>query len=541
MTNTPPSNHASGPENAPANERDEPTGGDPVAPSAPWPKLRRSELAAMAALATVLTVFALPQLPPGVCFGDPGDIQLASATLGIMHPPGYAGYTTIGYFLTLIPAVDPAYVISLACLTIGIVGLVLCQLLQMRLGVNAWLAGALCLALASHHRIWINLVAPEVYAPSLALLAGAMYLLVRFGRRGRRIDLWAATLMYGMTLANRPSVVWMLPFFVGAWWLIERRRRPSGRAWINTTSLVVLFGVLPTLYSLTYLWVRDRPDIQYNYIDHHNAEFHELPQAADGIGAKVERIIWQASAQEFSWYMHYTLRGVRSRLGWLHAEFFLYRMVDFMGTSLVAGPYLFPIVLVLLLCGGAIAYRRCAEAFWLLVGLIIGNMAFVCTYKIYGLAADLSAMMLAVTILVGVALSRVMPDRGRVRSQAAAVLCFGAMVLITWIDAPYRQEHPGPSAIEYLSDLDMATLPRGAVICSTWRQSPPLWYAQHVLTHRDDITVVNTTTSRWAGRLADYPDRPLFSVAVSHWLEGFDATPYNNIWRLVRTTSDESP
>ena len=180
-----------------------------------WAKLRRADWIAPGLAVVFISVLAIPRLPPGVCFADAGDLQLASATLGIMHPPGYAGYATLGWFVSRVPGVDPAYMVSLACFASGLTAIWFCMLLQIRLGVSSWIAGALGLALTAHPRVWSNLLAPEVYAPTLALLAGAAYLLVRSVHRGVRRDMLLAALLYGLALANRPPLLFMLPYLPG--------------------------------------------------------------------------------------------------------------------------------------------------------------------------------------------------------------------------------------------------------------------------------------------------------------------------------------
>jgi len=264
-----------------------------------WRRLGRFDRLAVVLTVVIVTVATIPRLRPGVCFSDAGDLQLASATLGIMHPPGYAGYATIGYILTRVPGVEPAYVVSLACLATGIVALILCLMIQVRLGVSPWIAGSLALALLLHSRVWTNLVVPEVYMPSLALLLGSAYCLMRYAQLGRRRDVYIAGLLFGLVLANRPTVVWMLPFFLAAWWLARGCWEPSWRRWARTFLWLACCGIGPGLYSLGYVWVRDSPSVTYNYIDHKNAEVRLLPEADAGWEAKAERLAWHVSGREF--------------------------------------------------------------------------------------------------------------------------------------------------------------------------------------------------------------------------------------------------
>ena len=77
-----------------------------------WTRLTWSDRLAILIAVMVIAAVTVPRLPPGICYGDSGDLQTASATLGIAHPPGYAGYVTLGYLITRIPGVDPACLVS---------------------------------------------------------------------------------------------------------------------------------------------------------------------------------------------------------------------------------------------------------------------------------------------------------------------------------------------------------------------------------------------------------------------------------------------
>jgi len=483
----------------------------------------------------VLAAVTIPYLPPGISFSDAGDLQLASATLGIMHAPGYAGYVTLGYLVTRVPGVDPAYMVSLACLAAGIIALTLCMLIQVRLGVNPWAASALVLALTAHSRVWKNLVIPEVYAPSLAFLLGAVYLLVKYARIGRRRDLFIAAALFGIALANRPTVVWTLPFFILAWWLARARWDTSRGRSARTFLWITLCGALPGLYSLGYLWVRDAPTTLHNYLDEHNAENHVLPEVTDGTRAKLKRLWYQVSAREFKRFIGNTWWGAWKRLDWIYKEFFLYQPVRFV------------IVLFMLGSAAAITFSRCRCSFTLLMGLAFGNAAFICTYNIYGQAADLLPLMCCATVLAGVAVSTLLPAHGTgLRRWTGIVLLLGMCVVTVW-HAPQRRTRKTADASRFLAGVNMKTLPQDAVICSTWGKSTPLWYAKYVLTKRHDVDIINTTTNRWMDRVKALPDRPVFVVAKASDLERYTLTPFRAmkrgddevtvLWHVDRTSS----
>lgn len=546
-----------------------------------WPRLRRNEWVPPAVSVAVLFAAAVVYVPPGICFDDSGDLQLASATLGIMHPPGYPGYVTLGYLVSRVPGVDPAYMVSLACLVSGVAALWICILMQIRLGVDPWLASGLVLALSAVPRVWNNLVAPEVYAPSLLFLVASAYLLIKYARLGVRRDLLLAALLFGVVLANRPTVVWTLPFFLVAWWAASRRRRVPFRQELPRLLGATLIAALPGLYSLGYLWVRDTPQGRFNYIELKHEEDGSVPGSGDGWHSKVQRLYWHVTAREFERYMGNTWHGAWRRLQWIYKQYFLYR------------PVTFSVVLAVLIIGAVATFKRCGCAFWLLVGIITGNVIFICTYRIYGHAADLTPLLFAATVLGGVAGSvlfrrqgdMTIKDGAKVLGMAVGLVIalfvlgrvFGeptlgmspplvpvsivlgclavralqpearkalvrifmvGMCVVTVVDAPRRGGRSSADAAGFLAELDLPTLPANAMICSMWHQSTPLWYAQRVLSERMDIKIVNTGPSRWPIYIEKAIDhRPVLLVTRVSGLDECKLTRYRNIWRVERASA----
>jgi hypothetical protein len=490
-------------------------------------------LIALGALAAV----TVPRLPAGICYGDAGDLQLAAATLGIAHPPGYAGYVSLGFLLTLTPLVDSAYMVSLGCLGAGLVAIWLCVLMQVRLGANAWVAGMIGVGLTAHPRVWQNLVAPEVYAPTLAFLAGSAYLLLKYARVGTRRDLLLAAVLFGVAAANRPPVLFALPFFAVAGWSARRRWQTSWRRSAHTLLLVAVCVVAPAMYTVGFLWVRDTPQTAYNYIEQYNSEHHELPPANAGGHAKLRRLSWHATGQQFQdmfiwrastpqerskighlWHL------VRSKLRWLRHE-----VGPEGNTTLV-------IALAIVALGMVVAGRSCPASAWLLGGLAAQSVIFVCAYRVYGQAADLLPLLWAVAVAVGAALSPLVPP-GANRARRLAVMGLLIVVCVwTAVDAADRpNEARAADASAFVRAMDLATFPAEAVIYTSWETSPPLWYAQHVMTGRRDLRIVNARAANWLRMIEDHPGRPVFFTSSRARLpEGYELKPFRKVWRLER-------
>ena len=172
-----------------------------------WHVIEWVDLVPVALVLGVLLVVMIPRFAARrVCLGDSGDLQCASAVLGIAHPPGYGGYVSLGFLATCLPGVDHARAVTLMCAAAGVLAITLLVLLQIRLGVSPWLASAIGLALTVYPRVWANLTAAEVYAPTLALLAASAYLVTKYSFRGCLRNLLLAGICLGFAAGNRPPV-----------------------------------------------------------------------------------------------------------------------------------------------------------------------------------------------------------------------------------------------------------------------------------------------------------------------------------------------
>ncbi|MFQ5490288.1 MAG: protein O-mannosyl-transferase family, partial [Phycisphaerae bacterium] len=393
--------------------------------------------------------------------------------------------------------------------------------MQIRLGVPAGLAGASMLVVAGHPRVWQNLLAPEVYAPSLLLYAGGVYLLWRYARGGRRADLIWGALLWGLTVATRPATVISAPFLILAFYFSAKQHHLAWGPALRRLGIAMAVAVAPTIYSLAFLWVRDTPTATYNYIEQYNAEARAFPGADQGPKAKLERIVWQARGAQFANMMGNSWRGVRTRFRWLAGEMELdTRLSRWAAAALVVGAW-------------GLGFSRCKIAGCLLVGMMVQNLAFVCAYRVSGQAANILPMLWAGGVLAGVAASVLPPSpRSKWRAKVGAGVLAAAGV---WTVLDHRVDHGRlRDATRFVEQADLATLPDNAVIWSDWGTSPPLWYARAVSTKRMDIAVVNASPGGWPHMISAYRNGPIFYInEQAKTPEGYTLEPYRNLWKLV--------
>lgn len=517
--------------------------------AAAWPALSRIDRCLVVGTLLLVASLTVPRLPSGVCWGDSGELQLVSETLGIAHPPGYGIYATIGFALTRLPFVEPSYLVSLACLGSGLAALALCILLQVRVGVCPALACALSLVLAAHTQIWSNLIVPEVYMPSLALMLGSAYLLVRYARLQRARDLMWAMVCLGLLIGSRPPAVLLLPFWLIATVPLIRRAAASRHGSGKTALCALLCVAAPIIYAPLYLWLRDTSATPYNYIDQYNAEFGVLPSSDAGPIAGVERVWWHITARQYQSELERSWAGAWTKLTrWLPSQIGTNRIfqpiaVQVVGLTGLPLTTLYPLCLAgtfaVCLLGLARLARRCMTAFCVLVGIGGANLVFIGVYRSYGDAANIFPLLAMVTVLTGAALSPLIVPAGRKSSSLVGIVLLVAAGVFMLVDAPRRPEFGAQAdAQPFLDELDLASLPENSIICTSWSHAPPLWYVLRTAVDRADILVLNAQEHHWPELLSGAGGRPVYATSASSNWGGKNPVKYRNIWCLRPPTTD---
>lgn len=494
----------------------------------------RSHAPGIVALLVAL-LLTLPQLPAGVCLSDSGGLQTAAATLGITHPPGYPLLALFGYPLAHLPGLEPARWISVACLLCGLGACAAGYVVATRVGVRPSLAAGAMLLLVAQPRMWQGTLVPEVYVPTLFMMAAGALALQTHERRGGRRSLLLAGLAFGCALATRPPMLFCLPFVaIGAARSIlavrkERRERVGE---------MLLFGfaiAAPVAVAGSYLLVRDAPSTPYNYLDTHNGNWEVLPDASEGFAARVERVWWLVSGKQFANKFGNTWKGVRTKLRWL------FRNELIVGQSILS--YLAQIAWMLFAAAWLLAAiwgwwmlrKRSRVLAWVLPGFFVQAIVFICAYRIHGQAANYLPLLWAAHVVFAVAAGGLLArfERGR-RSRMGEWVLLGVCVWIFSASAVGRGSGAGASAESFLADVQLCRFPDDAVLIADWRFATPLWYEQFVRCDRPDLLVI-AAEARRANQLVDrYSNREVFLHTPHRRGLRHDLEPYRNFYRVVR-------
>jgi Protein of unknown function (DUF2723) len=461
-------------------------------------------------VAALVVVNAWPGLMPGVGFWDTGEFQTVLPIMGTAHPTGYPTYVLLGFVanILLTPIGEPAFRITFVSLLAVAVAAAVTVALIRRLTGSTIVGVAAGLGLALTPVVWANATRADPHPIQLAFVALLMLALVRWehARRGsddapatdlRTADrrLLVAAVLFGLAAGNHSLTLLLVPPIVAYVLAVD----PA--IWRRWRFVLGCIGAAAATVALVYL---------------------ELPIRGGLIPAPLvygEPATWQGF-----WYIALG-EQFRGGLGNPFAD--VPGKIDVLatlantqlGVLVLAIP---PAVIVtarrapryLLLSGSALvitvlfneAYRFAnadieryylGPVFWVWtwLGIFAAEVALLAGY----LAGELAGRSRA-----GAPSNRVFERGTLVATVLAAVLMLAPPV--SRIDASRRAaDRSNDRGAQLWLAQALPAIPQGAVLVSWWSTSTPMWYAQHVLGLRPDISVIDDRTmlDRKLGRAPD--------------------------------------
>ena len=471
------------------------------------------------AIAGLGLLFGLPlgvylsTLAPTIYNLDSPDLTAAAYTLGIAHAPGYPLYTLLGWlFSHAVPLGDVGYRLNLmsALLGAGAVYIVYQVGRQLTGQVLPSVAAALMLAFSYH--FWADSLVAEVYTLDALLLAGLLFILVRWSRSGDGRLLFAASFLLGLGLANRTTTALFVPAIAAYLWLSPGPARRA--AWLAVPAGLGL-GLLPYLYvplayaaSPTYVW----------------SDFYgEASRDLTSLGG----FWWLVSGAA-----HQTLAGHFGLSEWLPAlaDYGGWLTRGFLGVGLALG-----------LVGIWQQARTARRELVLLAGIFLPQVLFYTSY-----AADDREFMFLPTYVIWALWTAVgIAAVGRMLGKAARDVKLPARVWAAALLLPLVALVVNFSLVDLSADRRsredasqlLALAEPGAVIVGRWIDVAPMEYLQVVEGQRRDVTLIHRGTLDRAGLVelarSQAGERPFYLVGPPAALAGdFDLVPAASGYRV---------
>jgi len=480
----------------------------------------RAELLCAGAVFVATLLLYSWTLAPTVTLIDSGELIVVAYGLGVAHPPGFPLWVMLAHLASLVPLGNVAVRVNsssalFAAIASAMLTLVVAELMITasyltaskrrkrgahqgkridRLLVFAPALGA-GLLMAFSRTLWFYATVTEVYALNTLLILVVFFLMLRWRRciiaDRRRMSmamdageitsavtihdtlLYVAAFVFGLALGvHHVTVGLILPALSVIVYRTEGVRFFGSRRLIYAA--LISIGALVAVYTYLPLAASRSPVINW------------------GNPRSLQEIWWHVTGRQYQVFLSFTPKI----MGEQSLEFF--RLV-----SREFGLSWLPLPLVLALAGFASAFKWDRTTFWLLLFMVIANLAYGFSYEIgedkdaYYLPTFFSiatAAGLGVRWLIQLAVSKPMLI-GRSYLVAAIAVLLTLTIAFTgnW---PFNNRRHYFIAHDYVENLLSAIEPDGLLLTLDWQVASPMFYAQELEQRRRDVKVVDINLLR---------------------------------------------
>jgi Protein of unknown function (DUF2723) len=454
------------------------------------PSLRTRGIVAAVVFVVALAVY-VRTLAPTVVLNDSGELTLAVWGLGNAHPPGSPVFLLATHPSVWLPLKSVAWRTNFASAFFAALGAALMAMAAFEIAIgkrrDASIAVALFagLAAAFSKTLWNYATVTEVYALTVALLAGALFALLAW-RRTRNVKILAvAALLFGLAMGVH-YVLTLLTGLAGLVLVIASRVKPRELA-IGTGALLL------ALTAYAYLPIRASMDVPFDWGD-------------------------PSTASRF--VDHVTARQYRGYIDPEHAK------ADF---PLLVAVYRRDLgtwsAIVVLLIAGVYSLARHDRA--LLVAMLSVVALNLLWMRLYWIVNDRDAyllpMILATVLVAARGVHQIASHFGR-----AGVIVASIALLFPYLAAraayPERDRSGYRVAESYALDAIDAMAPNALLLIGDWQLRSPLMYFLGVEKRRPDVTMIDVGEVSHSWYLDEIErQHPALLAAVKPHLDAFRA------------------
>lgn len=466
------------------------------------------------ALATL--AFALYALvaPAGLYWLDSAELTAAAAGMGSPHPTGFPLYCTVAKAASLVPVGELAYRLNLASAGCAALAVLWMTRLAQELGRDdlSGLIGAACAGatLAVSLVFMRQATVVEVYAPTAALMAGALVLVSRVARGGDGRAGLALALVCGLGLAMHVTFALVLPVVLVllCWRLWRGARWPL----VAPLAMALALGAL-----LLYLPVRSATGRTVALDWGH-------PQTLANLAGHVTASRYRDAYGE-------VMRSTQPEVVWQNAAV----LAESVGDSV--GP-MAPVFAVL----GVIALVRARRSRWQAAALVLvlsGDVVFSAWIHPWGMEELQNTVPLSLTLcaLAGVGLGALGRYLGRAGPYAASA--FAVMLIVPPALGALSQVAPAASGDlprAWAEEALAAMPPRAVALVQSDSTAATLLYVTAIEGERPDVAVLVRQHlhdgERTRAILARAGVAGLPEVTAGAWLDAVVALDRPVLWEL---------
>ncbi len=158
-----------------------------------------------------LLILYIHNLSRSVYGGDSGDFISTAIVMGVPHPPGYPLFTLLGFLLTRINILTPAFMVGFISAFSSALSVVIFYLISLKLTKNKLASFIASLVLAFNFQFWFYSEIAEVFTLNILLCLVLIYLAILFYGTKRKIYFFAISFFVGLSLTNHHTAVLIFP------------------------------------------------------------------------------------------------------------------------------------------------------------------------------------------------------------------------------------------------------------------------------------------------------------------------------------------
>ncbi len=402
-------------------------------------------------------------LAPTVLPADSGEFQIVGPLLGVAHPPGYALFTLLARFFSLLPWGEVAWRVNLLGAVAGALTLTIVNRTARRIAQTAW-AGVLAAgALGVSTTFWAQSTTINIRMLTMLFMALCCHFLIEFtlapaaSKRGHAA-LVALGLTFGSGVAHHTSLAFFTPLFAA-----------------------IILWHDPGLWRRFRVW----PRYLLAFLAPFTIDLYIVIRAITGAPFGADALIDARRVLD-----HLLMRGFGGDMfAYRQPNRFLWERFLVTGNSLT---FQFGWTLLLIAAAGWawLAWKRRKWAV-LMGGIVAIMLLIVATYRAPQSVEYLMPAYIPIALCIGSITAWTNWPRLPARHLALLPVALVALpILALGKDnlVSYNILHNDRTARNYAQNvLDQA--PPNALILSNWHWSTPLWYLQLVQGQRPDVEI----------------------------------------------------
>ncbi|MCL5434879.1 MAG: DUF2723 domain-containing protein [Patescibacteria group bacterium] len=153
----------------------------------------------------------LHNLSLSVFGGDVGDIVTSAKVMGVPHPSGYPLITFLGFLLTRINFLTPAFMVGLISVFSSSIAVVIFYYLSLKLTKNKLISIVCSLILAFNYLFWFYAEIAEVFALNNFFTVSLILFAYLYYKYKKNKHLYALALLAGFSLTNNYIIAFLFP------------------------------------------------------------------------------------------------------------------------------------------------------------------------------------------------------------------------------------------------------------------------------------------------------------------------------------------